>query len=425
MNDKTETIKSRVTSSSPSKRELEIEVAADEVSKEWEKVLLEYASRARLDGFRRGKAPKEMVKRLFYPDIKDAVIENLAPRALRESLRAENISPVGTPVISEAVFREGQPFRFKAVVEVLPGFELPSYKKIRVQKREVKVEEEDVSRSLEELRQKSAEYVPVEGRGVADGDYVVVEWKGKDLQTKRFLPTEKVLVLAGHPDNEKVLNDSLKGTTPGETRKFIISYPQEHPQKKMAGRTVEYEIRVISIKEKKVPEMSDEWAKDLGEYEDLAALKQRVRQELEKAKEEAARREMGDEVVKGLIEELELELPESLVEEEAVSILRGWAAQLPTDLPSTQVEELREKAKGQAQRSLKTSLLLQKIAQQETLAVGDEEIEEEIKAMAKRNNVPLVQLVEKVNQEGKREDIRNSLLLRKAIDFLLDNAVLY
>jgi trigger factor len=420
-----ETIKSRVTSPSPSKRELEIEVAADEVSKEWEKVLLEYASRARLDGFRRGKAPKEMVKRLFYPDIKDAVIESLAPRALRESLRAENISPVGTPVINEAVFREGQPFRFKAVVEVLPGFELPFYKKIRVQKREVKVEEDDVSGSLEELRQKSAEYVPVEGRGVVDGDYVVVEWKGKDLQTKRLLPTEKVLVLAGHPDNEKALDDSLKGTTPGENRKFVISYPQEHAQKKMAGRTVEYEIRVISIKEKKVPEMSDEWAKDLGEYEDLAALKQRVRQELEKARAEASRREMGDELVKGLIEKLELELPESLVEEEAVSILRGWATQLPAELPSTQVEELREKAKGQAQRSLKTSLLLQRIAHQEKLAVGDEEIEEEIKAMAKRNNVPLAQLVEKVNQEGKREDIRNSLLLRKAIDFLFDNAVLY
>ena len=425
MNDKMETIKSRVTSPSPSKRELEIEVAADEVSKEWEKVLLEYASRARLDGFRRGKAPKEMVKRLFYPDIKDAVIESLAPRALRESLRAENISPVGTPVINEAVFREGQPFRFKAVVEVLPGFELPFYKKIRVQKREVKVEEDDVSGSLEELRQKSAEYVPVEGRGVVDGDYVVVEWKGKDLQTKRLLPTEKVLVLAGHPDNEKALDDSLKGTTPGENRKFVISYPQEHAQKKMAGRTVEYEIRVISIKEKKVPEMSDEWAKDLGEYEDLAALKQRVRQELEKARAEASRREMGDELVKGLIEKLELELPESLVEEEAVSILRGWATQLPAELPSTQVEELREKAKGQAQRSLKTSLLLQRIAHQEKLAVGDEEIEEEIKAMAKRNNVPLAQLVEKVNQEGKREDIRNSLLLRKAIDFLFDNAVLY
>ncbi|OGD27423.1 MAG: trigger factor [Candidatus Aminicenantes bacterium RBG_19FT_COMBO_59_29] len=423
MNDKKEHIISRVTSPSPSKRELEIEVAADEVNGEWEKVLLEYASRARLDGFRRGRAPKEMVKRLFYQDIKDAVIENLAPRALRESLSQQNISPVGTPAISEAAFREGQPFRFKAVVEVIPAFELPSYRKLLVQRREVKVGEEDVDRSLEELRQKSAEYVPVEGRGVAEGDYVVVEWKGKDLQTKRFLPTEKVLVLAGHPDNEKGLNESLKGTAPGETRKFVVSYPQDHAQKKMAGRTVEYEIRVISIKEKRVPEMSDEWAKDLGEYGNLAALRERVRQELGKARQEAARREMGDELVRGLVDNLQLELPEGLVDAEALSILRGWAAQLPADLPPTQVEELREKAKDQARRSLKSTLLLQRIAGQEKLSVGDEEVEEEIKAMAKRNNVPLAQLVERVSQEGRREDIRDSLLLRKAIDFLLDNAV--
>ena len=423
MNDKKEHIISRVTSPSPSKRELEIEVAADEVNGEWEKVLLEYASRARLDGFRRGRAPKEMVKRLFYQDIKDTVIENLAPRALRESLSQQNISPVGTPAISEAAFREGQPFRFKAVVEVLPAFELPSYKKLRVQRREVKVGEEDVDRSLEELRQKSAEYVPVEGRGVAEGDYVVVEWKGKDLQTKRFLPTEKVLVLAGHPDNEKGLNESLKGTASGETRKFVVSYPQDHAQKKMAGRTVEYEIRVISIKEKRVPEMSDEWAKDLGEYGNLAALRERVRQELGKARQEAARREMGDELVRGLVDNLQLELPEGLVDAEALSILRGWAAQLPADLPPTQVEELREKAKDQARRSLKSTLLLQRIAGQEKLSVGDEEVEEEIKAMAKRNNVSLAQLVERVSQEGRREDIRDSLLLRKAIDFLLDNAV--
>ena len=425
MSDKTETVTSRVVSPSPSKRELEIEISVDEVAKEWDKVLLEYASRARLDGFRQGKAPQEMVKRLFYSDIKDTAIENLVPRALRESLLAENISPVGTPVISEVVFREGQPFRFKAVVEVLPGFDLPAYTKIPLPKREVKVEEEEVARSLEELRQKSAEYVPVEGRGVTDGDYVVVEWKGRDLQTKRFLPTEKTLVLAGHRDNEKSLNDSLKGITPGETRKFAISYPRDHAQKRLAGKEVEYEIAVSSVKEKRVPEMSDEWAKDLGEYESLAALTQRVRQEVEKAKQEEARREIGEEAVKGLVEKLHLELPESLVDEEAVSILRNLASQLPAGLPSTQVEELREKAREKARRNLKTSLLLQRIARQEKLAIGDEEIEEEIKALAGRNNVPLAQLIERVNQEGKREEIRNSLLLRKAIDFLIDNAVLY
>jgi trigger factor len=260
MSDKTETIKSRATSPSPSKRELEVEVAADEVSREWDKALLEFASRARLDGFRRGKAPKEMVKRLFYSEIKDAVIENLAPRALRESLRAENISPVGTPVISETDFQEGQPFRFKAAVEVLPAFELPAHRKVRVRRREVKVEDEEVQRSLEELRQKSAEYVPVEGRGVADGDYVVVEWKGKDVQTKRMMPTEKVLVLAGHADNEKALNDNLKGVAPGETRKFVISYPQDHARKKMAGKTIEYEMSHLD-QGKESPEASDEWAR--------------------------------------------------------------------------------------------------------------------------------------------------------------------
>ncbi|MEW5901993.1 MAG: trigger factor, partial [Acidobacteriota bacterium] len=179
MNGNTEQIKARVTVLSSSKRELEVEVAAAEVVKEWDKVLGEYSSRARVAGFRRGKAPKEMVKRLFYSDLKDAVIESLVPRALRESLRAENIAPLGTPRINELVFREGEPFRFKAVVEVLPDFELPIYRKIRVKTREVKVEDEEVARSLEELRQKSAEYEPVEGRGVTDGDYVVVEWKGR------------------------------------------------------------------------------------------------------------------------------------------------------------------------------------------------------------------------------------------------------
>ncbi|MGB7294931.1 MAG: trigger factor [Candidatus Aminicenantales bacterium] len=425
MNEQKESIHSQVRALSPSRRELEIEISAEEVAKEWEKTLLEYASRARLDGFRRGKAPREMVQRLFYADIKDAVIETLAPRALRECLQTESIHPVGTPLIKDVVFKEGEPLRFKAAVEILPDFELPAYKKIRVQKKEVKVEEEDVDRSLEELRQRSAEYVPVEGRGVVDGDYVVVEWKGRDLKTKRWLPTEKILVLAGHPENEKALNENLIGLKPGEPRTFAISYPPEHAQKKMAGRSIEYDLKVVSVKEKRVPEMNDEWAKDLGEYDNLAALRSRIRQELEKSREDEARREMGDEIVKNLVEKLQLELPQSLIEQEAASSLQSWAAQLPADLPPEQVENLRQRARSQAEHNLKRGLLLQRIAGQENLAVSDEEIEVEVKEMAKRNNVPLAQLVERINQEGRREDVRNTLRLRRAIDFLLQNAVIY
>jgi trigger factor len=366
-----------------------------------------------------------MVKRLFYGEIKDAVIESLAPRALRESLRAERINPVGTPVIREVTFREGEPFRFKAIVEVLPEFELPPYKKIKIKKREVVVGEEDVGHSLEELRQKSAEYVPAADRGVADGDYVVAEWKGRDLKTKRFLPTEKVLVLAGHPDNEKMLNDNLSGLHPQETCRFVIAYPADHAQKKLAGRTIEYEVRVVSIKEKKVPELSDEWAKDLGEYENLTVLREKIRQELLKAKEENARSEMGDEIVGDLLGKLDIEIPETLLAEETRSLLSRWASSLPREIPAGQVEELKRKAREQALRNIKESLVLTKLAEREKLAVSDEEIEEEIKSMARKNSIPLAQLIENIHREGRREDLRNSLRLRKAVDFLLQNAVLY
>jgi trigger factor len=425
MTEETDKIKTTVSAPSVSRRELEIEVVPEETAKEFEKVLEDYTLRAKLDGFRRGKAPREMVKRLFSNDIRETVIEGLAPRALRESLRAKNISPASTPVIRDVRFKEGEAFRFKALVEVLPEFDLPSYRKVKVKKAEVKVEEADVDRSLEDLRQKSAEYVPVEGRGVADGDYVVVEWKGKDLKTKRFLPTEKVLVLAGHPDNEKSLNENLIGLQPQENRRFVVSYPSDHAHKKLAGRELEYEIKVMSIKEKKVPEINDEWAKDLGEFDNLAALRTKVRGELEKARQESARREMGDEIVRTLSEKVEVELPASLVEEEAQSVLRSLAASLPANLTAPQVEEVRQRAKSQAENNIKRGLLLRKIAERENITVSDEEVEDEIKAMAKRNNVNLAQIVEKINQEGRRDDIRTAILARKSIDFLLENAVLY
>jgi len=423
MEESTDKVKTVITAPAMSRRELDIEVPADEASREFEKVLDDYASKAKLDGFRRGKAPREMVKRLFSEDLREAVIESLAPRVLRESLRAENINPVSTPLIRDIRFKSGEPFRFKAVVEIIPEFEVPPYKKIKIEKSAVQVEEAEVDRYLEELRQKSADYAPVADRGVRDGDYTVIEWKGKDLKTKRFLPTEKILVLAGHPDNEKNLNESLVGLLPQETKRFVIAYPPVHPQKKLAGREIEYEIKAISIKEKKVPEMTDEWAKDLGEFDGLAGLRAKVRGELEKAKGEAARREKGEQAIRALAEGVPLDLPESLVEAEAQSILRSWAESLKGGLTAPQIEELKQRAREQAAQNIKRGLILKKIADRERLSVGDEEVEEEIREMAKRNGVPLAQLVARLNEEGRREDIRTALLTRKTIDFLLGNAV--
>jgi len=424
MDETTDKVKTVLTAPSMSRRELEIEVPAGEASREFETVLDDYASKAKLDGFRRGKAPREMVKKLFAADIREAVVESLAPRVLRESLLAERLNPVSTPLIRDIQFREGEPFRFRAVVEVIPDFDLPPYKKLKVEKAAVTVDEADVDRYLEEIRQKSADYAPVADRGVQDGDYTLVEWKGKDLKTKRFLPTEKFLALAGHPENEKNLNENLRGLRPGETRRFVIAYPPGHHQKRLAGREIEYEIKVISIKEKKVPEITDEWAKDLGEFDSLAALRAKVRGELEKAKEESARRERGEAALRALAEGVTLELPETLVEGEARSILQSWAESLRGGVPpDAQVEELKQRALEQAARNIKRGLILNRIADRERLSVSDEEVEEEIREMAKRNGVPLAQLVARINDEGRRDDVRTALLARKTIDFLLENAV--
>ncbi len=426
MNDETqETIKASVGTPNASRREIEVEVDAAETARELDRIVEEFTAKARLAGFRRGKAPKEMVKRLFYQEIREALIDDLAPRALRESLRRYQISPIGRPVIREVAFREGESFRFKADVEIIPDFDLPPYKKIRVRKRSVVVEDREVDQSLEELRQKSADYIPVEERGVKDGDYVVLESKGRDLKTKRFLPTEKILVLAGHPENEQALNESLIGLRLEETRRLTIAYPAGHPQKRLAGRTIEYEIKVLAIKEKRIPEAGDEWAKDLGEYESLAALREKIRQELVKIKEEEARREMSQEIIGEIVSRLEIDLPESLVAGESKAVLNRLISSLPPDLSPDQVEELKKQARSQAEKNLKQALLLTRIARLEKLTISDEEVEEEIRNLAARNNIPLSRMIESINREGGREDLKNRLLQRKAVDFLLQNAVLY
>lgn len=423
MDNQTEKIYIRVSSPQASLREMEVEVAWEEVAREWEKILTAYVARARLDGFRPGKAPREMVKRLFFKEIRDDVVDILVPKVMNEAMREKGIHPLTNPVVSEISFREGEPLHFRARVEILPEFKLPPYRKIRVKKKEVKVEEREVDEYLERLRQNSAEYIPVEGRGVVEGDYVVLEWKAKDAKTRRTLPTEKVLVIAGHPENEVALNENLRGLNIGETRCFTASYPSGHPLKKFAGRTLESEIKVVAIKEKRVPELNDEWAKDLGEFADLAALREKVRLELERARLESARQAMGEEVVETIVEDLQLELPESLVEREAVAIVQSWMAENKETMKPEELENFRQRARKQAEMEIMKNLVLRRIAQEEGLQVNEEEIDEEIKTIARKNNVPLAQLTDRINQEGGREDLRATLLLRKAIDFLIENAV--
>jgi len=417
---------SRLNDLGPSRKEIELEIPDEEFRQEYEKILGEYVAKAKLDGFRKGHAPRERVKALFDHEIEHDVYDSLIPRVLEEELRGLRLNPVSVPVLKDLKHEPGQPLRCTAAFEVLPQFELPDYRAIRIKRRSTELAKEDVDKAMEEIRGRAAEYVPVAGRGVADGDYAVVEMQGRDQKTKRLLPVEKAVVLAGHADNEPALNEKIMGMTPGEERSFEVAYPKEHPNRRVAGKEIVYGLKVRELKEKKLPALDDDFAKSLGVPDGLLALVAKVRQELQEGKERAARNETASDVLAAVADKVALELPESVVEEETLAVLRRLLqAYGDRRIAPEALEALKTEARRQAVDHLRNHLILEKIAQKEGLAVGEEEIQEEIRNLAKANNIPEATLADMMRRdEHRREELAESLLFRKTVDFLVKTAII-
>jgi len=418
-------MKSNVKILSGCKREIELNIEADEVMKEFDRITTQFSSSTKIPGFRPGKVPRNIIKQRFYPEIKESLINSLVPKALSNELKSQNLNPVGTPVVHDIHFEEGQPLRLKVQLEVWPDFKLPAYQKINIKKKKISVKNQEINHALEDLRSRSAEYVPVEDRGVRDEDYVIAEIKGKVLKTKKLLPSEKVVIFAGAPDNDETINKCLPGAKPGDTRSFTLDYDNNHPDKRLAGKKIEYELKVMSIKEKLLPEINDEFAKDLGESKGLKELKEKIKKEIISAKEKAAKNEMAEEILGKITEELSFELPETLLNQEHMAVLKRLFSSRPQqNLKKEELEQLKSDARRKAEHNLRNHLILNKIAESENLQVSDEEIQEEFKTIAKANNVPLAKVIESVDKEGRREEIRNNLLIKKAVDILIESVII-
>jgi trigger factor len=410
---------------SPSRREIDLEIAWERVHREMEKAVTAYAARVKLAGFRQGKAPRDMVKRLYDEEIRQDVVEALVPEVLEEELQGTGVKPVSVPVIEDLHFHDGEPLHCRVTFEVFPDFDLPDYRRIEVADKPAAVGDEDVERALEELRGRAAEYAPVEGRGVAEGDYVVVEIQGRDLRTKRLLPVEKAVVLAGRAENDPALNENLVGLKPGEERTYTTSYLPDHVNRKLAGKDVEYRLKILELKERRLPELNDEFARSLGGQAGLGDLKVKLRAELQAAKESSRRNAVAAEMLEEIGRRAPIELPESLVKRESLAVLRRLVAAYPGAATSPQAaQSLQAEARRQAERTLRNHLILNKLAANEGLSVSAAEVEEEVRSLARANDVPAPQLLERLRQEGRDEEIKENLLFRKAIDFLARHAIM-
>jgi trigger factor len=417
---------SQLTDLSPSRKEIALEIPESEVRQEYEKVLGDYVAKAKLDGFRRGRAPRERVRTLFDHDIKHDVYDALIPRVLEEELRSLGLNPVNVPALKDLRHEEGQPLRCTAAFEVLPDFDLPDYRAVRVKPKAVEVTEADIDKALEDVRARAAEFLPVEGRGVRSGDYAVVEMQGRDKKTKRLLPVEKAVVFAGHADNEPALNEKLEGMTQGEERAFEVAYPKDHPNRRVAGKDIAYSLKLREIKEKKLPELDDEFAKGLGAPEGLAALREKVRRELQEVRERAGRNERAAEILTGIADKISLELPESLVEQESLATLRRMLQSVrDRRLSAEALEGLKAEAHKQAVDHLRNHLIIEKIAKKEGFAVTEEEVQAEVRELAQANRVSEAALADMIRRDQhRREELVESLLFRKTVDFLLKTSIM-
>ncbi|HEX2695997.1 MAG TPA: trigger factor, partial [Acidobacteriota bacterium] len=361
----------------------------------------------------------------FLDEIRKDAADSLVPKAFEEEMKAAGLRPASVPVIRDAHYEDDGTLHAVVDFEVMPEFALPAYAGIRLERREPAVEDTELEAALEDLRQRAAEYIPAEGRGAADGDYVVIEVQGRDLKTKKAFPLEKAVVLAGHAGNEAFLNENLPGMKPGEEKAFKVAHPAGHPNKKLAGKDVEYRLKVQSVKEKKLPPLDDDLARTVGDFKSLDELKDKLRERLLASKRASDRNRMASDLLVKISPGVEVELPESLVAEETRAVLKRILSAYPqTRLGEEQARGLATEGRKQAEQNIRNNLVLSRIAEKEGIAVTEPEVEEEMKRLAEANQVPLARVVETVNKEGRRGDIEETLLFGKTIDFLLGQAII-
>lgn len=406
-------------------REISVEVPADAVARETERLLEQYQKAARLPGFRRGKVPVGIIRQRFGEELKSELMEQLIPRYFRQEVERQGLTPVSQPRVTDMHLHDGEPLRFKATFEVLPPIEVSGYQELRAEHKPVNVTDEEVESTLTRLREQHANFDPVEGRPLADGDFAQISFSGTPKQEGgKGVQMDDVLVEIGGANTLPEFTQNLRGAGSGEERTFDVSYAEDFSDKRLAGRNFSYTVTVKSIKKKSLPELDDAFAKSLGDFETLDALKQRIRDGMQEEKRVEAEREAKDKLVDELVRRNDFPVPESLIEHQiGVRLdrgLRALAAQgmRAEDMKKMDLNRLRSGQREAAEREVKASLILDKIAEAEKIEVGDEEIEKEIEALARQTQQTSEAIRARLTRDGALDRIRNRIRNEKVLDFL-------
>ena len=408
-------------------KRIRVEVPPDEVAKRIEEGYAEVRKMVPLRGFRKGKAPMSMVKRLFKDHVEGEVAEHLVKESIAEAVKENNLRVLSMPRIDGAKIAEGREFAFTATFEVVPEVTPADYKGLPAVKEKVEIKEQQVDAALENLRESFASYHGVEGRGAADGDLVEVTFSstagGEAIETGQ--PAS--LILGGGVPFGKDFESALSGAAPGDRRTVEVEYPDDAPNRKYAGKKVGFDVVVNGVREKRLPELNEDFVKNFGDIKSMEELRSKLAERLRAEGEERSRNRAEEEIKKGLTERNAFEVPRSLVDRQVLSMIEDTANRLASqgvDLKKVNMdfEKMKERFAPNAERTVRVSLLLEAIAKQEAIDVQFSEIESEMKDMAAAARMSYEKVRELYGEEDRMDALRNRLLEKKVMAFLLDNA---
>ncbi len=408
------------------KHSLEISVSLPEVEQETERVVAEIQKKVRLPGFRPGHAPVSLVKSKFAGDIRQDVLEKLVPKAFRAAVDKEHLEVVGRPDISDVHFHAGEPLKFKAEFEVAPKFDLGEYRGILVTYSEPEASEEHINQRVEGLREQKAEYVNEEPRPLADGDYAMVALESlSGVQPK--ISQDEVTLKIGDEATLAAFSENLRGVSPEESRDFDVTYPEDYERKNLAGKTVRFRATVKAVRRKELPELNDEFAKDLGDYQTLDELREAIRKAILNERERRAQEDAKAQIIDKLVDMHDFAVPNAYVERQieinVENQLRALAAQgIDPKTIKLDWNKVRETQKDKALRDVKASLLLDKIGEREAIGATQDEVDKEVQRIARQQREAVAVTRAKLQKEGAIGRIAGSIRTEKTLNFLFEHA---
>jgi trigger factor len=410
------------------KKELVIEIPADVVRRQAETVTAQFARVARIPGFRPGHAPSSLIRNRFRDDIKSEVVQALVPKAFEDAVKDQKLSVVGRPQFEDLKFEDDKPLTVKATFEIYPAFELKDYKGLEVEEESPSVTEADIDQALEKLRESAAIFEAAEGREAQDDDYLDVSYSGRDVKEPgKRIESRDAMVHLGGERTVAGFTENLRGAKSGETREFVVAYPDDYPQKNLAGKSYQYRVEVRSIKKKVLPSLDDELAKSVSELSTLEELRQKIRKDLEQGRQRRTENAAKQKLVEQILAAQPFPVPETLVEAQLDQRLESTLTQLMAqgiDPRGMEVDwrKIREEARPDAEKQVRAALVLEKIADAEKIEVSTEEVDEIIREMTQGRSETPAALKTRLTRDGGLDRLESSRRNQKALDLVYQNA---